>query len=248
LNKKFCNTKCSNNSPLTKDKFRNSYNLLSDIQKENRNKKRTKTVNDKYGGYTLESEELNRKMRSTMITLYGVEHAFQSKEIKKKTIDSWVGKYGVSNPSKLDSIKKKIESILMLKYSVNNAGLIDVEKRIKAAIKTKKEKGLIIPDEFISDYKKYQKECRRKTEKNYKNYKNLVNPSNFERVTNGKSGHQLDHKYSVFNGFIDGINTDTISHPCNLQMIKWEENRKKGIKNSIEIEVLTEQIKIFKND
>ena len=60
----FCSAKCNNNSEQTKNKLREKYDNLSEVEKIVRNKKRTETVNTKYGGYTLQSSELKNKMKS----------------------------------------------------------------------------------------------------------------------------------------------------------------------------------------
>lgn len=245
LNRKFCSAKCNNNSELTKNKFRERYNSLSETDKIIRNNKRHKTVNEKYGGYTLQSPELKKKMKSTMIKKYGVEHSFHSDAIKQKALNTWIKKYGVDNPFKSHSIKEKIKQVLKDKYGVNNSANINSENRIGNGIKTKIERGWIIPDDFLSDYQIYRKKVKRLTETTYKMYKNIINPNNLERVTNGKVGFQLDHKYSIIEGFLNNVEPEIISHHCNLQMIEWSSNRTKSKRCDIDLEQLKNEIKSY---
>lgn len=245
LTKIFCSAKCNNNSEQTKNKFRENYNNLSKTDKINRNNKRTKTVNEKYGGYTLQSPELKNKMKSTMITKYGVEHSFHSEAIKQKAVNTWIKKYGVDNPFKSHEIKEKIKEVLKDRYGVDNSANINTENRISSGIKTKIERGWIIPDEFLSDYQIYRKKVKRLTETTYKTYKNVINPNNLERVTNGKNGFQLDHKYSIIEGFLNNVEPEIISHHYNLQMIEWGSNRAKSKRCDIDLEQLKNEIKSY---
>jgi hypothetical protein len=245
LNKMFCSTKCNNNSEQTKNKFRENYQNLSETEKIVRNDKRTKTVNQKYGGYTLQSPELKKKMKSTMIQKYGVEHPFHSDTIKQKALNTWIKKYGVDNPFKSSNIKEKIKQVLKDRYGVDNSANVNPEIRVNKGIETKIERGWIIPDEFLSDYQIYRKKVKRLTETTYKTYKNIINPNNLERVTNGKNGYQLDHKYSIIEGFLNNVEPEIISHHCNLQMIEWSSNRAKSKRCDIDLEQLKNEIKSY---
>jgi hypothetical protein len=243
IHHKFCSYKCNNNSEETKNKFRNCYNKLTDKEKDERNNKRTKTVNEKYGGYTLQSNILKKKMEKTMFELYGVAHSSQLEIFNQKRINTWIKQYGVDNPSKCEEIKNKIKRVLFERYGVENAFLINgvPEKAIQGKIKN----GWIIPDCFLNDYQIYRKKVKNLTEKNYKKYKHIVNPQNFERITNGKIGYQLDHKFSVLEGFLNNIEIEIIAHPSNFEMLLWKANRNKGKSISITKEQLIKEIKEF---
>lgn len=242
IEKKYCSPKCNNNSEETKSKFRKSFNNLSEKEKETRKNKRTETVNERYGGYTFQSPELSSKVRMTMVERYGVEHSFQSEKSKEKAINTWIKKYGVDNPYKSDEIKEKIRMTIFKKYGVDNACNINSEERINNTTKTKIERGWIIPDEFLNDYRKYCKDVRNLTEKTYKKYKDIINPNNLKRVTNGNIGFQLDHKYSIIEGFLNDVEPEIISNQHNLQMLEWNKNRNKSKKCSIGLDELIEMI------
>ena len=77
------------------------------------------------------------------------------------------------------------------------------------------------------------------TERNYEIFKSLINPKNLKR--SWKANH-LDHIYSISQGFKDGVDPFWIAHPCNLQMLKARENKKKNAKCGHTIEELTEKI------
>lgn len=245
LTRMFCSAKCNNNSEQTKNKFRENYDNLSKVEKLVRNNKRTETVNNKYGGYTLQSSELKNKMKSTMILKYGVEHSFHNQAIKQKALNTWIKKYGVDNPFKSGEIKEKIKEVLKERYGVDNSANINPKIRIDKVMKTKIERGWVIPDEFLSDYQIYRKKVKKLTEVTYKKHKNIINPNNLERVTNGKNGFQLDHKYSIVEGFLNNVESDIISHHCNLQMLGWYDNRVKSKKCCIDLVQLKNEIKNY---
>ncbi|WP_440970909.1 hypothetical protein ACSS6N_09480 [Peribacillus frigoritolerans] len=51
-------------------------------------------------------------------------------------------------------------------------------------------------------------------------------------------GYQLDHKYSVYHGYIKGVPASILSHPFNLRLITKEENLSKGQDSIITLEEL----------
>ncbi|PEC41756.1 hypothetical protein CON11_26765 [Priestia megaterium] len=51
-------------------------------------------------------------------------------------------------------------------------------------------------------------------------------------------GMQIDHKYSVHDGYLNGIPAPILSHPFNLRLLTAEENNSKGIGSIITLEEL----------
>lgn len=96
-------------------------------------------------------------------------------------------------------------------------------------------------DEYLKKlpaFLKYKKEVYKLTRK--QNIKSLSN--NEKRGLCGVNGaYQLDHKYSILEGFKNGIDPKIISNIKNLEFIPWEINLKKGDKCSI---ILTDLIKV----
>jgi 5-methylcytosine-specific restriction endonuclease McrA len=81
-----------------------------------------------------------------------------------------------------------------------------------------------------SAFKEYRRLVQRETEKNYRLHRQAINPLNLLRAKCGiEGGHQLDHRVSVKEGFEKQIPVYEISHINNLQMLSWQENRKKGV-------------------
>lgn len=97
------------------------------------------------------------------------------------------------------------------------------EYRTKNAIKNKSEGDL------------YYYLVNNITKRNYRRYKSLINPNNLER---GHTKYQLDHKFSISEGFLNGIPPEIIGSFCNLEVIPYRSNNKKGRKCSITKEEL----------
>lgn len=96
-----------------------------------------------------------------------------------------------------------------------------------------------------SEFKKYYNEVRNITSKNLRKYKHLFN--NLDNI--GKCGEkgkfQVDHIYSIKNGFINNITPHLIGHPCNLRVISWEENLKKSNNCEITLDELINNTSLF---
>jgi len=93
-------------------------------------------------------------------------------------------------------------------------------------------------DEYLKTlpaYIKYRNEVYKVTKK-----QNIsVLPNSNKRGLCGIDGaYQLDHKYSILEGFKNGIDPKIIGNIVNLELIPWEENLKKRDKCSINLEKL----------
>jgi hypothetical protein len=66
-------------------------------------------------------------------------------------------------------------------------------------------------------------------------YKNKINPLNKQI---GRYKYHLDHKYSIYQGFLDKIDPKIISSINNLEVLSEYENCSKGISCSITKEEL----------
>lgn len=92
----------------------------------------------------------------------------------------------------------------------------------------------------LPEFKKYLAKVRQIT-----NQQPLNKLINFDK--RGKAGqngaYQIDHKYSIIEGFKNNIGPDLIGHFCNLEMLTWEDNLKKQGNCSITLYELKKLIK-----
>ena len=149
--------------------------------------------------------------------------------------------YGISqtNPKSLANLNRKGSTGKTqsqqsnLKRSESLKGRKPSKESIEKTIQTKIKKGLIWkPDDpQYDEFKKYRRKVYYWTSKN-----KLNELANFDR--RGLLDFHLDHKYSITEGFRNGVPPKIIGSIHNLQFIPYTENVSKGIKCSITLEEL----------
>jgi hypothetical protein len=68
----------------------------------------------------MKSGVLKDKVRVTMLSRYGVEHALQNPDIKKNVEDLFMKKYGVSSPLAAPVVQAKIKETNFQRYGVGH--------------------------------------------------------------------------------------------------------------------------------
>jgi len=92
----------------------------------------------------------------------------------------------------------------------------------------------------LEEYAKYSDQVYKIT------YESLIKHSNKIKnleLRGRKNGYDLDHIFSIFDGFIKHIDPQIIGHWKNLRIIKDHENRSKGKKSFIKLNKLMNKIK-----
>jgi len=100
----------------------------------------------------------------------------------------------------------------------------EVKKKQK---ETKENNGYITPDSLKSEFEIYRNKVRAITEK-----QNLTDLPNYNRrggIDTDPDSYQLDHKISIFHGFLYRISPKEIGNIDNLQMLPHKLNRSKSI-------------------
>jgi len=82
------------------------------------------------------------------------------------------------------------------------------------------------------EWREYKLEARKRSSRNYRKYKKHINSENLP-IGKGEGKFNVDHKFSVYEGFLNNIDYKLISHPNNLQILTAKENITKGYKSSI---------------
>lgn len=148
-----------------------------------------------------------------------------------KAIESRGGHSGENNPmfgrKHLDQSKEKMST------KAKNRDPICYSK----STKTKISKGIAIPKEKKSSWEIYKEQVMNYTYKNWKKHQKKINPKNFERGKN----YELDHKFSIFEGFKQNVSPEIIGHYVNLELIPKTLNRTKKTKCSITLEQLVKE-------
>jgi hypothetical protein len=87
----------------------------------------------------------------------------------------------------------------------------------------------------INEFRYYKNIVCNLTRKTYRKYNNIINPLNLPR---GKYKYHLDHRFSIYDGFINKVQPEIISSVYNLQIISEYENLNKGKKSCITLNEL----------
>ncbi len=96
-----------------------------------------------------------------------------------------------------------------------------------------------IPNELLNEWQLYKRIVLKLTNRTYRKFKNEVNPKNYKRGYNGC--YQLDHIFSVYDGFKNHVPPFIISDNCNLRMLPFMKNMKKSRKSDITLNQLIEK-------
>lgn len=165
----------------------------------------------------LENKDLMLdKMRKTLLEKYGVDSYFKLDEFKQKIKDN------------REEVVKSIKKTCLDRYGYDNVSKV---KHIKYKTKkTKIELGYIIPDELLTEWEIYRKDVRNITKKYKKELfekwdgndyydnefiKGYLSYSHIHRYY-----PSIDHKISIYYGFINNIPADKIGNISNLCITK----------------------------
>lgn len=99
----------------------------------------------------------------------------------------------------------------------------------KRATNTKILKGIAVPKESKSEWELYREKVTNETLSSWKLYYSKINPNNLVR---GKE-FELDHKFSITEGFLQKVPPEVIGHYHNLELIPKDKNRSKRTRCSI---------------
>lgn len=185
-----------------------------------------------------------------------------TKKIKKIYLSGKSIKY-VMNETKLsygciNRILKKLKIIRsedVRKSMKGKKHTISTKNKVRETRQRKKELGLydhIYLKKTGLTYDEYQKKLP-ELEKYLQKVKRITMSQPIESLSNfkkrGKAGekgaYNIDHKYSISEGFKNKVPPEIIGHIKNLEMIPWKKNVKKQANCSITLKELKKQIKEY---
>lgn len=217
------------------------------------NTKRNKTLLEKYdttdplsindgrerGLLKCNSDEINEKRKKTNLEKYGVEYTFQSLDFQEYIISCNINKYGFENNMLRDDVKETHKSACIIrdikrKEDIDENGLNSFHRAMIKTKETNIKNGYWVSDENKTDFQIYYAEVWKYTRRN-----NLSELEHIEKRGHANQGKfHLDHKYSIFQGFIEEVPPYIIGSIHNLEMITGRNNLSKGRKCSISKEEL----------
>ena len=133
-------------------------------------------------------------------------------------------------------MKKLILKYLNRQYLFDNGFIIHDEFNI---LYIKDDLKAVFGENTLKEFEKYRKDADSRTNITLKKFYYKIR--NIE-IQGKEYGYSLDHKYSVYDGFINNVDPEIIAHWKNLECIPELENSKKSKKSSITLEELLNQI------
>jgi hypothetical protein len=226
--------KCDAIKEKTKQTLINKYGVSNLMESEHFRNKIKQTNLEKYGvEYTLQNKEVMCKVIKTNLEKYGTINVFQNEEIKDKIKDKLIENYGVDNPMKLQETKIKIAKTNLEKYGVEDCmKLIFFKNKMKL---TRIANGNQVPDELLSEFYIYRRKVDNLTKINCVSLYEKWDGFDYydgEYIKNNdindrKNYPSVDHKISVYYGFINNIPEEEIASLNNLCITKISINSKK---------------------
>jgi|688.fasta_scaffold431868_2 hypothetical protein len=214
------------------------YGVDSFTKTEEYLEKTKKTNNKKYGvDFYLQTEEIKEKSIKKNIDKYGVDHHMKSKKFIKEFKKNNIEKFGVDNISKLDYIKEKKKETFNRNYGIDH---IFCSNEIKGEFFQKKYGyNPYIPKEEKREFDIYKSEVWRLTYRvkkklindwnGYDYYDNELIKDNYNLHYNDNNYPSIDHKISIYYGFVNKIDPSIIGDIKNLCITKRSINKRKGI-------------------
>jgi len=229
--------------PMHVDKFKRKleqtnldrYGIKYPISLKSTKEKMEKTNVERYGHKCVfANNKIKKKIKKTILKKYGVVNVMQSQTTRDKIKKTCIEKYGVSYASQNKKIIAKIKKTKIKKYG-NLGGFQDKEVMalcIKAQRRKKEASGEWIKKEDTPDFITYKRlvylYTRRSVNKKYS--KNQL--KNIGKMGNSNK-KQVDHIFSIKEGFDNCIPPWIIGSAVNLRLIHWRKNLLKKTKSEI---------------
>lgn len=239
---KRCSKKCVNSDPNVVEKRKQTcikkYGVSSFTKTDEYLQKTKKTNIKKYGKeFYLQTDDCRKKTTNTMMEKYGVEHHMKSKEFMNFFIENNLELFGVDNISKLDSVKAKKKETFNKNYGIDH--IFSCNEIKGEFFKKKYGYNPYIPNNMKTEFDLYKEEVWKITYRykkilienwnGYDYYDKEYIRENYNLNYNDKNYPSIDHKISVYDGFINKIDPIIIGDIKNLCITKRSINKKKGI-------------------
>jgi len=215
-------------------------NINACSNKECSNQKIKAVCLKKYGvENAFQAKEFKEKIKNTLMEKYGVEHPMYLDETIDKIKDTSIRKYGVSSYTKTIECIEKTKKTNLEKYGFEYTNQ-SKDGKLKRKL-TRINNGTQIPDDKYTEYQLYRKKVDNFTDVNkillIENWNGIdfydgeYIKDNFNLDSGNRLYPTIDHKISVYYGFINGMEIEEIANLENLCFTKRGLNAKKGNKN-----------------
>lgn len=231
---RYCDKKCASGDIKTINKIKITKKLKYNNENYNNREEAKKTCLKIYGVSNVSKcDEVKNKKIKTNLKNYGVENYTITFEFKEKTKSTCLKKYNVDNPSKCETFKEKRTQTIFKKYGVYHYSTSREYRLLKEKLNE------WIPLDKKSDFEIYSRNVWNETRKYKKKLFSIWDGScYYTKIKLDKNQHYnnetyptIDHKISVYYGFINNIVPEEIGNINNLCICSRWSNRKKQIMN-----------------
>lgn len=191
---------------------------------------RSSTVLERYGVSSVSRLEEVRSIVSEKTKL-----RYESEDFLEKIKSTLMAKYGVDNVMKIGEVKELAKRSCLVKYGVEYY-LASDDRRRKLEVA-----GKWIPLELLRDFEVYRRNCIVETNKHkkilYSNWDGTCYYTTNILLTDKTKYNDplyatIDHKYSIFNGYMNGVSPEVIGAYDNLCICSRLSNTRKGVNNA----------------
>lgn len=180
----------------------------------------------------------------------GTEHNFSKNSTSRiKWENELKENFGVVNVFQREDIKLKIKDTLIRKYNVRHPSQI-MENYIRRRI-IGEELGVLIPLNELSEYQIYRNNVFSFTQYNLRIFGDNYFGENWRCALGCKdidNDFNIDHIYSIKNGFLKKIPPYIVGSIINLRLILFGENLSKSDRSDFTIEELYEKYNLFESN
>ena len=223
--------------------------IMSDFNIENQNylrEKRESTCFEKYGYKSI--LEIPGFKEKGMFERYGASYSFFVPEIKEKIQNINLSKFGHISPFGNNEIKNKSINKIIKLYGVDNVW--KNKEMISFMLERKKELGICYKDDEIKN--KYLRFRKKIVYMSYKHKLKLLEiwdgrdfytgdfiKNNFKFHSSHESYPTIDHKISIFYGYINNVE---ISELTSINNLCWTTRRNNSRKSKKDIQIFQSEI------
>lgn len=226
--------KSANSCPAVKarkvESSRKKYGTDYPWQKKEIIEKRNQTNLQKYGHVSsIMNPAVQAKRKKTMMDRYGVEEPTQNQDLRNKAAESIRQSY-INDPTLSDrQVNKKRE-----KYGEDLSSIVEKTRATQIAT------GRWVDPVLKTEWAQYKFRVKYLTAKTYKKYKHIINPNDLKI---GRCDYQVDHIYSIRQGFENNVEPAIVAHISNLRLLWHSENKRKHIRSDQTLEELISKTK-----
>lgn len=193
---------------------------------------------------TCGSKECSEHLRLTNMrkTKTAPEYAEKAKVAAHKTVETKRATM-IKGQTLMELTSLKIRAANLIKDKSGLSGYERASRKAVSKVRESNEKnGHWIPVEQQPAFRKYELAMRRATGKF-----DLTALENYHlRGQCGLEGaYNIDHKFSVCDGFMKGVPPEIVGHICNLEMKPWRDNLSKWKRSDMTLEELLEAIRVY---